>query len=312
MFPQIIQAALAIAFLGGIESLLSAVVADGMTGRRHRSQMELVSQGLANVSSSLVGGLPATGAIVRTATNIQSGSVSPLSGMTHSLTILFLMLFLGSSISLIPLSAMSGILMVIAYRMGEWHHFTRIFRCPIGDVAILLSTFILTVVVDLLTAIQVGIILAAFISINRLAEVSGMKDLRDAVHQEEFPEDFQAVQFLQENKDIEVYEIYGSLFFAAMEKFMIVLTRIERKPKVLILRLGQLVTIDSSGISLLFDLLDKTKKNGTCLLISGINEKNLVYKALAKSGLADALGKESIFYNFNDALDYAKRVVYTE
>lgn len=309
MMPELVQAAIAIAFLVGIESLLSAVVADGMTGRRHRSHMELISQGLANIASSLCGGLPATGAIARTAANIQSGAVSPISGMTYSVAIVILMLFMGTYIALIPLSAVAGILLMIAYRMGEWHHFLTIFRCPIGDIAILLTTFVLTVFVDLLTAIQAGIILATFISINRMAEGSGMRNLREAIVQEEMPEDVEIAQAINNEDKLEVYEVYGSLFFAAMEKFMIILTRSERKPEILILRMRHVMSIDASGVKLLFDLLDKTKKNKTLLLVSGIPESRSVYQSLEKSGFIASCGKEHLFSNSRQALEYARAML---
>ena len=210
--PSLIEPAVAIALLISIESLLSAMVADGMTGRKHRTHMELISQGLANIGSSLAGGLPATGAIARTATNIKSGAVSPVSGVIHAIVVLITMLFLGNWISSIPLATLAGILFVIAFNMGEWNYFLTIFRSPKGDVVILLTTFLSTLFVNLVFAIETGVILAAFIHLNRLAEASGMEEMSPAEELDEDPEEIQRMQSLKIPPEVEVYEIYGSLF----------------------------------------------------------------------------------------------------
>jgi SulP family sulfate permease len=303
---ELIQPAIAIALLAGIESLLSAVVADGMTASRHRSHMELISQGFANIGSSLVGGLPATGAIARTATNIRSGAVSPVSGMIHAIVILASMLFLGTMISVIPLAALAGILLVIAYNMSEWKQFLTIFRCPAGDVVILLTTFLLTILVDLVVAIEVGIVLGAFITLNRFAEASGIKNYTDAIDQEENPKDQEILKSLNLPSSVEVYEIYGSLFFAAMEKFMAAQARLNTMPRILIIRMRYVMTIDASGIRLMMDLLNQAKRSGTLLLISGMKKSDSLYQSLEKAQFISKIGKENIFTSFVHAVDFAK------
>ena len=170
--PQLIPSAITIALLAGIESLLSAVVADGMTGRRHRSNMELVAQGVANIASPFFGGIPATGAIARTATNIKNGGLTPISGIIHAIVLLLIMLFFGKWAALIPMATLAGILIVVAYNMSEWHLFVKMFKSPKSDIAVLLATFFLTVLVDLTVAIQAGVVLAAILFMKRMADVT--------------------------------------------------------------------------------------------------------------------------------------------
>lgn len=301
-----ISPAIGIALLAGIESLLSASVADGMTGRRHRSNAELISQGIANIGSALAGGLPATGAIARTAANIRSGAVSPLSSIFHSLSLLFMLFFISDFVALIPMAALSGILIVVAYNMSEWRHFVKLFKSPKEDVAILLTTFFLTVFVDLITAIEAGIILAAMIFLSRMAQASTTYDLKAAFDEEEKKEDILALKELHIPKGTEIYEIFGPLFFCAAEKFKTALSRISNRPKVLILRMRHVPHIDATGIRVLEDIFDKTSKEGTILVLSGVKKE--VRKDLEKSGLTDRIGAGNVQPDINHALQRAGEI----
>jgi len=231
--------AFTIALLAAIESLLSAVVADGMIGGRHRSNMELVAQGIANIASPLFGGMPATGAIARTATNVKNGGRTPVAGMTHALTLLFITLFFGRWAALIPLATLAAILVVVAFHMSEWRTFASEFRAPKSDVAVLLTTFLLTVLVDLTVAIEVGMVLAAFLFMRRMAEVTNISvlthEFTDPI--DDFEHDPNAVRRRAIPEGVQVYEITGTFFFGAAETFKDRVSRIAGQPKVLILRM---------------------------------------------------------------------------
>src|SRR5205823_4226290 len=219
--PSLAGAAFTIALLGAIESLLSAVVADGMIGGRHRSNMELVAQGIANIVSPLFGGIPATGAIARTATNVKNGGRTPVAGITHAVTLLLITLFFGRWAALIPLSTLAAILVVVAFHMSEWRTFISEFRAPKSDVAVLLTTFALTVIVDLTVAIEVGMVLAAFLFMRRMAEVTNVsmvtRELADADGDDEA--DPNGVRDRSVPDGVEVFEINGPFFFGAAEQF---------------------------------------------------------------------------------------------
>lgn len=304
---MIMPAAIAIALLSAIESLLSAVVADGMTGRRHRSNMELISQGCANIGCALVSGLPATGAIARTATNIKAGAISPVACWMQALVIFILTYFFQSWIRVIPMPTLAGILIFVAYNMSEWRHFIRLLWSPVGDIAVLLTTFFLTIFVDLVTGIEVGIIFAAFIFMNRMAESTRFDDLK-LIDTEESDEEFYHLKKLGIPKDIEIFDLQGTLFFAAAEKFKTALSRINDQPKVLILRMRKLITIDSTGIRALKDIIDQSKKKGTVVILSGVSHKSELYKQLKLGGIIDSIGKEYIKPNIELALDLAKNM----
>lgn len=301
---NVISPAFAIALLAGIESLLSAVVADGMTGRRHRSDMELISQGVANIGSALCGGIPATGAIARTATNIKSGAKSPVAALFHSITLLAILFYLGSFVSVIPMAALSAILMVVAYNMSEWRHFVHLFRSPIDDIVVLLVTFFLTVLVDLVTAIEVGVILAAFVFINRMAQATRTDDLKEGMLEEDDPKDYEALKEFEIPDEVEVFQIYGSLFFAAAEEFKNTLGSMQKKPRVLILRMRHVLSIDATGIRALSDILDEAKRNNTTILFSGV--KGNVKSALERSGIVARVGPDNFHRNIGAALKHAQ------
>ncbi len=305
--PQLISPAIAIALLAGIESLLSAVVADGMTGRRHRSDMELISQGVANIGCALGGGLPSTGAIARTATNIKSGGHTPVASLIHALTLLLALLFLGNAVAMIPMATLSAILIVVAYNMSEWRHFLHLFRSPKGDVAILLVTFMLTVLVDLVTAIEVGIVLAAFVFINRMAEAAHTDDLRVALTEVDDPRDYEALQQLDIPSEVEVYQFYGSLFFAAAEKFKTALARINRRPSVLILRMRHVLSIDATGMRALEDILDKAKRESTVVVLSGLQPS--LFAVMERSGLIARIGPENLCKDIRTAVERSREII---
>ncbi len=303
---RVIPSAIAIALLAGIESLLSAVVADGMTGRRHRSNMELLAQGLANIGTIFFAGIPATGAIARTATNIKNGAVTPIAGIVNAVVLLMILFFFGNWVSCIPMVTLAAILAVIAYNMSEWRHFARLFKSPKSDVAVLLATFFLTVFVDLVTAIEVGIILASFLFLNKLVKSSKLRYLKEALKdEEEDKEDPFAISSRKIPEDIEVFEIFGPLFFGATENFRSALTRINRVPKVLILRMRHVSTIDASGLRALEDLLTKSQKEKTLLLFSGIPHS--LKETLKRSGFLKKVGQEYCFANIDAALLFAHK-----
>jgi SulP family sulfate permease len=304
--PDLVGPAFTIALLAAIESLLSAVVADGMIGGRHRSNMELVAQGVANIASPLFGGIPATGAIARTATNVKNGGRTPVAGMVHAVTLLLITLFFGRWAALIPMATLAAILVVVAYHMSEWRTFRTELRSPKSDVAVLLTTFILTVLVDLTVAIEVGIVLAALLFMRRMAEVTNVSAITRELDDEGdlYATDANAVRRRAVPKGVEVYEINGPFFFGAAEQFKDTLGRIAKKPKVLIIRMRNVPAIDSTGIRALADVVRRTRKDGTLVLLSDVHAQPLV--ALGRSDLLDEIGDENIFGNLDDALNRAR------
>lgn len=304
--PALVGPAFTIALLAAIESLLSAVVADGMIGGRHRSNMELVAQGVANLASPMFGGIPATGAIARTATNVKNGGRTPVAGIIHALTLLLITLFFGRWAALIPLATLAAILVVVAYHMSEWRTFRTELRAPKSDVAVLLATFLLTVLVDLTVAIEVGIVLAALLFMRRMAEVTNVSALSGDPDDpgDLYLTDPNAVRRRTIPKGVEVYEINGPFFFGAAEQFKDTLGRIAKKPKVLIIRMRNVPAIDSTGMRALADVVHRSRKEGTLVLLSDVHAQPLV--ALGRSALLDEIGDEHIFGNLDDALNRAR------
>src|SRR5438270_167071 len=298
-----------IALLAAIESLLSAVVADGMIGGRHRSNMELVAQGIANIASPLFGGMPATGAIARTATNVKNGGRTPVAGMTHALTLLLITLFFGRWAGLIPLATLAAILVVVAFHMSDGRTFVSEFRAPKSDVAVLLATFLLTVLVDLTAAIEVGMVLAAFLFMRRMAEVTNISvlthEFTDPV--DDFEHDPNAIRRRVIPEGVQVYEITGPFFFGAAEMFKDRVARIAGKPKVLILRLRHVPAIDSTGLHALRELVQRSKNEGILVILSDVHAQPVV--ALERSGLYDELSEENIHGNIDDALNRAREAL---
>jgi SulP family sulfate permease len=301
VIKNLIQPAFTIALLGGIESLLSAVVSDGMIGGNHRSNMELIAQGTANIFSSIFGGIPATGAIARTATNVKNGGRTPVAGMVHSVTLLIIMLFVGRWASLIPMATLAGILVVIAYNMSEWKNFVSVMKGPRGDVAVLLATFFLTVIIDLTVAIEIGMVLAVFLFMRKMIKFSNVNILTQQIDDERDSIDKDAISNYKIPKDVEVFEITGPLFFGAAYKFKDAIKFIERTPKVLIIRMRHVPIIDATGIHVLKDVYQETKKRGTKIILSGVTSEQ-VMEELKKSRLVFSIGKANIADNFEEAL----------
>jgi SulP family sulfate permease len=293
------QPALTIALLGAIESLLSAVVADGMIGTNHRSNTELIAQGCANIITPLFGGIPATGAIARTATNIKNGGRTPVAGMIHAVTLLFIMLFFAQWAKLIPMSCLAGILILVAYNMSEWRSFISILKGSAFDIIILVSTFLLTVLVDLTVAIEVGIVLSAILFMKRMAD-NGQTILREK--ESDVMENYKDVP-----KGIEIYEISGPFFFGAAKHYSEVLKDYASSTKILIIRMRYVPFIDATGIHNFRAAINSLNSEERQIILSGVQPD--VRKELDKSGLSDLIGKENIFDNFDAALASAKERV---
>ncbi len=300
---RLVSPAFAIALLGAIESLLSAVVADGMIGGRHRSNMELVAQGIANVVSPIFGGIPATGALARTATNVKNGGRTPIAGITHAVTLLLITLLFGRWAQLIPMSALAAVLLVVAYHMSEWRTFLDELRAPKADVAVLLLTFILTVVVDLTVAIEVGMVLSAFLFMHRMAEVTNVSAIRQELVDKPDPAAGDVLPRLDIPDGVQVFEIRGAFFFGAAETFKDTLRQVTKKPRVLIIRMRDESLLDGTGLRALRDVLRRSRSERTLVLIAEIRAQPLA--ALEHSPLGEELGGE-IYSTLEDALDRAR------
>ena len=300
LFPP----AIAIALLASIESLLSAVVADGMIGGRHRSNMELVAQGVANVASPVFGGIPATGAIARTALNVRSGGRTPVAGMVHALTVLGILFALAPLASLIPMAALAGVLFMVAYHMSEWRMFVKLFRSPKSDILVMLTTFLLTVLVDLVVALQTGIVLAAFLFMRRMAELSEAAYVKDMMAEGEGLDPKMAEPLPH---GVEVFQVHGTLFFGAASKFKDAMRRVEKPPRILILRLREVLAIDATGLRALEDVLDKAKADGTQVLLTGVQAQPR--SVLARAGILERVGEENVVPDFQRAVERAKAIV---
>lgn len=294
-----VQPAFTIALLGAIESLLSAVVSDGMIGGNHRSNTELIAQGLANVVTPLFGGIPATGAIARTATNVRNGGRTPVAGIVHAFTLLLIMLFFGRWAKLIPMSCLAGILIVVAYNMSEWRSFVSILKGSRYDIIVLLTTFFLTVLVDLTVAIQIGVVLAAFLFMQRMSKGSSIIP----VDQETDLID----NYAEIPACIEIYEISGPFFFAAAKKYQEVLKNFAVHTQVMIIRMRHVPFIDATGIHNFRETLHELKHHHKKVVLSGVRPE--VLSELEKSGLADFIGRENIFSSFDEALPAAKAML---
>lgn len=298
---SLIAPAFTIALLGGIESLLSAVVSDGMIGGKHKSNMELVAQGTANIFSSLFGGIPATGAIARTATNVKNGGRTPIAGIVHAITLLLIMLFVGKWASLIPMATLAGILVVVAYNMSEWESFVSVFKGPRSDVAVLLTTFLLTVLVDLTVAIEIGMVLAVFLFMREMIKFSDVSALTKNLDDNLNEKDVYAIGNFTIPEKVEVFEITGPLFFGAAYKFKDAMKFIEKPPKVLILRMRLVPIIDATGIRVLEEVYKDSKHRGTKLILSEVHSDK-VMEELKKARLLFAIGKANVTNSFEEAL----------
>ncbi len=296
----LVAPAFTIALLGGVESLLSAVVADGMIGARHRSNMELVGQGVANIASALVGGIPATGALARTATNVKSGGRTPVAGMIHAVTLLLITLFFGKWAALIPMATLAAILVVVAYNMSEWRVFVAEFRGPRSDLAVLITTFLLTVLVDLTVAIGVGMVMASFLFMRRMAEISGVTAISREASDEPDTDGTLDPRVAALPKDVQVYAINGPFFFGAADRFKDTLAEVGSHPKVLILRLRDVPVIDSTGLHALHDVVKRSQREGTRVLLTEVQPA--VRRVIERSHVGDLLGPEAITDSLDDAI----------
>ncbi len=302
---RLVAPAFAIAMLGGIESLLSAVVADGMIGGRHRSNMELIAQGIANVITPMFGGIPATGAIARTATNIKAGGRTPVAGMVHSITLLLITLFFGRWAALIPMATLAGILVIVAYHMSEWRTFRGMLAAPRGDVAVLLVTFGLTVFVDLTVALGVGMVLASFLFMQKMAEATHITAVTEMFADDSLARDELFDQAIP--KGVQIYEIDGPFFFGAAEKFKETMGSIERAPKVLILRLRKVELLDATALALIRELAKKSARDGTTLVLSNLHAQPM--EAIARAGLSAVIGSENMVGDIGAALARARAIL---
>jgi SulP family sulfate permease len=292
--------AFTIAFLAGIESLLSAIVADGMTGRRHRSNVELVAQGLANIASGLFGGLPATGAIARTATNVRAGARSPVSGMTHA-TILGVLVIAGAPLAgHVPLAALAAILLVVAWSMSEPRKIVRILRAPLGERAVLITTLLLTVLADLTVAIAVGIVMASMIFMHRMAEATSIAEGSVVDEDEVEPED----QRLALPPGVEVFQLRGPLFFGAAAGVAEVLGAGAGRPRAVILRMSRVPVADATGVGVLRDFINRRRRSGARVILSGVREQPL--DVLTQLGLGPDDGLVEYAANFPAAIAAAR------
>ncbi len=308
MIRAVFPDAFTIALLAAIESLLSAVVADGMTGDRHNANMELVAQGVANIVGGFFGGIPATGAIARTATNIKAGAQSPVAGMVHSLTLVLFILFLAPVASAIPLAALSAVLMVVAWDMSDVDRFVRLVRrSPKSDVFVLLTTFVLTVIVDLTFAVQVGVVMAAFLFLNRMIEVAEVKPGSAGIGAKvvfgggDHEGDAQAPAH---GKDTEVFEITGPFFFGVADIMQDTLMSLEKTPRAFILRMRDVPAIDSTGIAGLDSFLRHCRRKKTRLVLSELREQPR--RAMERAGFIEELGPENIAGSVEEAIRIAE------
>ena len=295
--PQYLAPALTIALLGGIESLLSAVVSDGMISGKHRSNTELIAQGIANIVTPFFGGIPATGAIARTATNVKNGGRTPVAGIVHSLTLLVIMLFLGKWAKLIPMSCLAGILVVVAYHMSEWRSFIAVFRGSTFDVLIMLTTFFLTIFVDLTIAIEIGVVLSALLLMKRMSDISE-KRINNIVDSDVI-EDYSELP-----QGISIYEISGPLFFASAKRYSEVIEEIGIKSKVLILRMRHVSFIDQTGLKNLHGTVNILSSKGVSLVLSGVSPE--IRKDFNIFGITKIIGEQNICDSFEEAVNCAK------
>ena len=302
LIRQMISPAFTIAILAAIESLLSCVVSDGMIGGHHRSNAELVGQGVGNIMSALFGGIPATGAIARTAANVKNGGRTPVSGMVHAVTLLLILLFLMPYASLIPMSTLAAILIMVGYNMSGWKTVIRMVRkAPKSDTAVLLITLILTVFFDLVVAIEFGMILASFLFLKHMADAAGVRQWVERNYLDEISEN---TDLKQVPKNTTVYEIFGALFFGAANDFLNVVRK-EGK-NVLIFRMRNVPAMDISGLEALEEALETCHKRGMTLVLSHVNEQPM--KVMEKAGFIEKIGRENICDNIDKALERAGKL----
>lgn len=305
---MLVSPALTIAILGAIESLLSATVADGVIGDHHDSNTELIGQGLANLATPLFGGIPATGAIARTMTNINNGGRTPVAGVVHAVVLLLIFLFLMPLARYIPMACLAGVLVVVAYGMSGWRSFLMLMKNPKSDVTVLLITFLLTIVFDLTIAIEVGLIIACLLFMKRMSETTDVKVIMDEIAPEEETDvRLENNEHLTIPAGVEVYEINGPYFFGAGNRFEEIMAGMGDRPKVRIIRMRKVPFVDSTGIHNLTNLCQMSRKEGIRIVLSGVNPN--VHKVLERAGFYDIVGEENICSHINQALAKAGDMV---
>lgn len=302
LFPY----AFTLAILGSIESLISANIADGVTGEKNNSNMELIGQGLANIASSLFGGIPATGALARTMTNVSNGGRTPVAGIVHSVFLLLIVLFLGSLTQHIPMVCLAAILIIVSYNMSEWRSFLALLKNSKADVIVLVTTFLLTVIFDLTIAIEIGLLLAVFLFIKRIMDVTEISVITGELN----PSDREGIlsdEHISIPKGVEVYEIDGPFFFGIANKFEESMRVIENKPLIRIIRMRKVPFIDSTGIHNLESLCKKSQDENIRMILSGVRPN--VRAALEKFGFCELLGEENICSSIHSAMEKAKNIL---
>ena len=303
----LLPVAFTIAILGAIESLLSATVADGVIGSKHNSNTELIAQGIANIVAPIFGGIPATGAIARTMTNINNGGRTPIAGIIHAIVLLLIMLFLGSLTKHIPMACLAGVLVIVSYNMSEWRTFKSILKTPKSDVAVLICTFLLTVIFDLTIAIEAGLLLAVLLFLRRISETTSISIFKSEVNEADYDDDGTEREKLQLPQGIEVYEIEGPFFFGVANKFEEVMKQVGDKPKIRIIRMRKVPFIDSTGVHNLENLIKQSQNDNVQVLLSGVNEK--VHAVLENTGLEAMIGQKNICTNIYLALERAREML---
>lgn len=312
---QLVPDALTIALLAGMESLLSAVVSEGMTGWRHQSNCELVAQGFANMGSALFGGMPATGSLSRTAANVKAGATTPMAGIVHSVVIFSIMFLFAPLAAQIPLAALAAVLLMLAWNMSEIHHFLHLFTAPRKDVIVLVTVFTLTVLINITAAVQVGMILAAFLFMKQ------MSDMSDVISTAQFFEengtnieggytDPEAISRKEVPEGVEVYEINGPFFFGVADRLKNLFNQLSRPPKIFILRMRRVPTIDASGMHALEEFYTECHRQGTILLLAGVKKGPL--RNLRRYHLDELIGEDHIFSHINSALEFSRELLRVE
>lgn len=304
---SLLPTAMVIAVLGAIESLLSATVADGVCGDHHNSNQELIGQGVANLCTPLFGGIPCTGAIARTMTNINNGGRTPMAGLIHALVLLVIFLVLMPLAAYIPMACLAGVLVIVSYNMSGWRTFIQLFKNPKSDVIVLMMTFLLTVIFDLTIAIEVGLLVACLLFMKRMAESTQIKVIADEIDPNDETDAEVHEEALTIPKGVEVYEINGPYFFGIANRFEELMAELDNHPKVRIIRMRRVPFIDSTGIHNLQNLCEMSHREGTHIVLSGVTPN--VYSVLEHNGFCHLLGKDHICPNINVALERAEMIV---
>ena len=306
---NLVSPAITIAILGAIESLLSAAVADGVIGDHHNSNTELIAQGVANLASPIFGGIPATGAIARTMTNINNGGRTPIAGIVHAVVLLLIFLFLMPLAKYIPMACLAGVLVVVSYGMSCWSSFLALMKIPKSDVTVFLITFFLTIIFDLTIAIEVGLIIACLLFMRRMSETTDVHVISNEINPDDEDSDMHLgnIEHLTIPKGVEVYEINGPYFFGAGNRFEEIMATLGDRPQVRIIRMRKVPFVDSTGIHNLTNLCEMSQKEGIQIVLSGVTEK--VHSQLDKAGFYDIVGQDNICSHIDIALDRAKEII---